>query len=330
VGWLPGLLVVALVFMAGCTPRAGSGEIAETAGESELVLDVPAIALTFNEQGNPSLGAVPLSTLADAFAPGALDAVVLDAETIDMLMSNNIQHIQINNRPDGLSILVNGLAMPSLSWDSESLATAAETASLLGDDLPPLGELLPLAQQLGVGVVARFPVAEGAEEIPLTGGDAEAAAADVAEAQQAFTEGVESAPVLDIPVFYEADGSWTVNGLTDTEYGAILPQVPWQSLRLPPEVIQGLVDAGVSEITVATSEQGLSLAINGNPLPHISWESGELQNVIELAGQMGLLDTLAQADMDPAEVVTVVESLIPVVQAANIDITANFPDTAGE
>lgn len=328
VAWLPALLMAVLIFVAGCAPRSGAGEAAEMAEEGQLVLDLPAIEISFDEEGNPNMGSVSLAALANSFAPGALDGVTLDAETLEMLMSNNIQHVQINNRADGLDILVNGLAMPSLSWDSDSLATAAETASLLGDDLP-LGELLPLVQQLGIGVVARFPLADGAEEIPLAGAG-DAAAASASEAQQAFLDGVGAAPVLGIPVFYNEDGSWTVNGLTDTEYSAILPQVPWQSLRLPPDLLQGLMDAGVSEITVSTSDEGLSIALNGNPLPHIGWDRGELQNVIELASQMGLLDSLAESGMDPEEVTTVVQSLIPVVQATDLDITAHMPDATAE
>lgn len=318
--WLPCAAMVVLILVSGCMPRPGAGEAAGVAGEESLVLDLPTIVVDFDAEGNPSIAGVPLSELTGS------PVTILPAETMDMLVSSNIQQVYINNGVDGLSILVNGLPVPSLMWGGETMADTASTLEALGSDLSVIGQLLPVVRQLGVGIVANFPGAEGTAlmEVENTG------AANLQSAQEEFLSGVGTAPTVSIPVMYNPDGSWTVNGLTDTEYSAILPSVPWQSLRLPPTALQGLVEAGVSQITVSLGQDGLSISIDDSTLPQLSWGNGELLNVVELAGQMGLLDSLASSGLEPDDIVPVVESLIPVIQSADVSITAMIPDSVDE
>jgi len=321
--WLP--IAALLFFVVGCAQRPESGTMLETFGEDTLILDMPALAITFDAAGNPNLGDVPLAELVGPDAADALSAIQLDAGTLDLLRENNIQHIQISNQTNGLRILVNGKAMPSIAWDGETIDDTVALVDSFGASFPVLQDLLPFIRHLGVGVVIRFPMDEGTALLPPTAGDD--AAAQVQQAQEAFLAGVGSPPTILLNVYYQPDGSWTVSGLTDTEYSAILPQVPWQDLRLLPDSLQDMVDAGMSEITVTSNAEGISLSINDMTLPHISWGDGELVNALELAAEAGLLETLADSGLNVDDVAGLVSGIAPIVQAADVRVVAHLPSS---
>jgi len=159
--WLT-LLSVAIIVLAGCAPRATSGLTVGQAGESDLVVDLPALVIDIDEAGNPSMGNVPLAQLGATFAPGMLDTLVVPAETVAMMTESNIQHIQIDNSPEGLLLLINGEPIPSIKWDGEILSTTGGLISQLGAGAPVLEQMLPVIANLGLGVIVRFPTQEGA------------------------------------------------------------------------------------------------------------------------------------------------------------------------
>lgn len=318
--WLPAITLILALLMSGCMPRATAGDATEAAGEDGLVLDLPTIVIDFDAEGNPSVAGVPLSEITGS------PVSILPADTMDTIVSSDIQQVYIDNTVDGVKIFVNGLPVPSLMWGGSTLDDTASTLDALGGELSVLSPLLPIVRQLGVGIVANFPGAGETASLPPMEVE-NSGAADLESAQDEFLDGVGSAPVISIPVMYNPDGSWTVNGLTDTEYSAIIPGVPWQSLRLPPEALQGLVDAGVSEITVALGQDGLSISLGDTTLPELGWGDGELLNVVALAAQMGLLDSVSLGDVAPEDVASVIGSLIPILQTADVAITAMIPDS---
>ena len=61
--WLS-FVTIAMIVLAGCAPRAGGGETAKMATQHDLVIDLPAIVIDFNAQGEPSVGNVPVAQLA--------------------------------------------------------------------------------------------------------------------------------------------------------------------------------------------------------------------------------------------------------------------------
>ena len=64
------------------------------------------------------------------------------------MVNSQIQHIQIDNTPEGLLILINGKPIPSLGWDGESLVATAEVMEEFGADVVPLlDKILPLDPQ---------------------------------------------------------------------------------------------------------------------------------------------------------------------------------------
>lgn len=321
--WWLVLAMLGIVALSGCAPRLGQGDTAAQAGADVLSIDLPALVIDFDTNGVPSVGGAPLATLGGAFGVAGLEAVTLAPEQISTLTAANIQHLQINNTPAGLSLLVNGAEIPTLAWDGESLGTLQSLAEQMGDGVPPIvQQLLPVLGQVGVGVTVRFPLAQGAELIPLEGTAPGAAAAEAEAAREAFLDSVGAPPMISIPVYYAADGSWQVADMTDSEWIAVTGQSFWESLRLPEQMISDLTAAGVSEITVSTDADGIHLAINDQPLPHISWGEGRLANAIGLAAQAGLL-----GDMGDAEgILGAVDALLPLVTASQVQLHVFLPE----
>ncbi len=321
--WLS-LILVAAIVLAGCAPRAGGGQTASTAGADQLSVDLPALVIDFDSEGHPSIGNVPLAQLGSMVPGGMLDNLALPASTIQFLTDSNIQHIQVANQPNGLLVLVNGEPIPFVKWDGDKLVATADLLSQLGVGTTVLDKVLPLIAHIGIGVIARFPVATGNAAIAtyIEGGGPAAAAAKKAQAD--FLANVGTPPTVNLPVMYSVDGSWRVGDLTDTEW-TNLTGLPWSSLRLKPEAINALMAAHISDLIISTDTSGIHIAINGKQLPYIGWADGELNHALDLAGQMGVWKTLSDQGMNMGQIVSTVQQLLPVVQASQTTINVHFP-----
>ena len=321
--WLT-LLSVAVIVLAGCAPRATSGSLAGQAADGGLVVDLPALVIDIDASGKPSVGNVPLAQLGATFAPGALDSLLVPAETVTMLTESNIQHIQIDNTPEGLLLLINGEPIPSIKWDGQILADTGGLVAELGVGTAVLEKMLPVVANLGFGVIVRFPMQAGQAAIPtyVEGGEAAVAAHT---AQEQFLASVGDAPpTITLPVFYDADGGWRVGDLSDAEW-TNLTGLPLQAARMQPAMIQSIINSGVTEVSIFTNSEGLHLSINGRALPYIGWADGEINHVLGLADQLGLWNTLADSGMNMGEIIGMVETLLPAVQSTNTNINVYFP-----
>ncbi len=321
------LLAVALT-MSGCSARAGAGETAVIApltdqlGGAPLLADLPALVISYNGAGEPSIGSTPLGEL-QALVPAALlSQLTVDQATIDRLVKAGIQHIQISNTPSGLRILVNGQPLPTLVWDAKSLDALLQLLEPIEPAaVATLGSLLDTTTNLGVGVVLQLPVPPGAAAIPLsvTGAESNAAAAEAA--QQAFVSRAGGAPVVRIPVQYADDGTWTVQGLTDTEWQA-LTGIPFGYIRLNPELIAGAVSAGINQVIVWTDRDGIHVTLGERELPYLRWGDGGIQTLIDLAMRLGVVQ---EEGLPPAMVDLLLEQWLPALQSTDLRIVVNFP-----
>jgi len=319
--WAALLLVAALV-LSGCAPRTGAGSSAAMAMDDELVIDLPAIVIDFDSSGHASIGGVPAADMG-AMAGVDLSTLAIAPEWVSYFSATNIQHLQINNAANGLVILVNGQPVPSLAWDENSLVATAGAVESLGIAVPVLDKVLPLVQQLGIGAIMRFPVAVGADVIPFAVmGDG--SAAEMAQAAQAeFLAAVGAPPKINLPIVYQADGSYAVGDLSDAEWTA-LTGVPWYALRLDPSVIKGLTDSGITSMAIVTDQKGIHVSVNGNDLPYITWGNGEVQQILNLADQMGIWEAyMPGVNMD--DMMATIDSLLPVVQTTNANISIYLP-----
>jgi hypothetical protein len=250
----------------------------------------------------------------------------LDPSWVQYFTAANIQHLQVNNAPDGVFLMVNGRQIPSLVWDGGSLVATSEAIEAMGLGVPALNKVLPLVRSFGVGLVLRFPVAEGTELIPLTGQPESEEAIRARVAQEQMAVFLPNLPAIDLPIVYHADGSFTLADLTDTEWSA-LTLVPFWAFRLPPGVIANLSEAGISVITLQTNKEGIHIGVNDIALPYLSWGSGEVQNILAIVKESGLLETVEE--MFPGssiyEIVGLAESMLPLIQMTDVNITVYLP-----
>lgn len=322
VSWLT-LLSVAVIALAGCAPRAFSGANANQAAPNALVVDLPALVIDIDSAGLPSIGNVPLSQLGATFAPGALDSLIVPSDIVKLMTESNIQHLQIDNSPNGLLLLVNGEPIPSVKWDGQILSDTAGLINQLGAGVPVLEKLLPVITNLGVGAIVRFPVQASAEAIPTYVESGEAAQI-AKQAQDTFLSSVGTPPTITLPVFYDAEGGWRVGDLSDSEW-TNLTGLPFQAARLQPAMIESIINSGITEVSVFTNEEGLHLSINGRSLPYIGWADGEINHLLDVGEQLGLWNTLADQGMNMGEVMGLVETLLPAVQSTSTNINVYFP-----
>ncbi len=317
------LLLVAMLVLSGCAPRAGAGSSAALAKDpTELVIDLPALVVDINADGSPSIGNVPVAELG-ALAGADLSTLAVPKEWVDYMVAGNIQHIQVDNKADGLLLLVNGQPIPSLVWDGESLQTTAEVLNTFGVAIPMAEKVLPLVQRLGIGVIVRFPVPEGAEIIPFYVEGDDTAAMAAKKAQEEFLAAVGVPPRINLPVFYNADGSFTLGDLTDAEWSA-LTGAPVYALRLNPQLVQSLAERGVKSLTISTDAEGIHIMVNGKALPTLTWGNGELQHLLNVADQMNLWELVAPG-MNMGDILATVHELLPVIQTTDFDLHVFLP-----
>lgn len=324
--WLA-LVAVVVLFLSGCAPRAQQGETAKMAGAEKLAIDLPAIVIDFDAEGMPSVGNVPVAQLGTMFGAAGLDQFKLPPDSVKQLTDNNIQHIQINNMPDGLKLLVNGEEIPSISWNGEMLTNTTDIVKMFGGNMPNgLDKLLPVITHLGIGAILRFPVATGKDAIPTYISGEASTAAKAAAAQDTYLKGVDGKPgVINIPIFYAADGSYRIADMSAEEWTTLTGQAFWSGLRMNPNGLQSLAKAGVSQITLSTNADGIHIAINGKALPYISWADGKLNHALDLAGQMGLWNSLADQGMDVAMITSTINTLLPMVTASEFNLNVFLP-----
>ena len=335
--WAVLLFTVAFVF-SGCTSRVVNGSMIERDPDAFYV-DLPAIVIDYAPDGSASIGGMS-HTSADGgeevYAPPAevsvglgsiLSTISLQPLWVNHFTASNLQHIRVTNGDEGIILLANGHRIPSLVWEEGSLTATADAVSALGVGVPALNRVLPLVRNFGLGLVLRFPVAEGADAIPLSGVEESEAVVMARMLQQQVLETLGGAlPTVDIPILYHSDGSWTLGELSDVDW-TVLTSTPFYALRLPPELISGLTSSGVETVGLSTDPDGIHISVNGIGLPYLSWGSGEVQNLLELTKQLGVFDSISALarGADIESVLALVENLLRIIQATSANVTIYLP-----
>lgn len=317
------LLGLLSTILAACGQRIEAGATATAAADAPLVVDLPALYLDYDLAGTAMIGSVRAADLGPAFGVD-LSRLNLSPAAIAQLQAANLQHIQLSNTPAGLLVFVNGRRTPSVVWDDATLPITATMVADLAPSVPLLGQVAPLVTQLGGGVVVRFPLAAGATPIAP---QLPAATTQLAAAQQTQAEYlaiVGAPPPLTVTVDYQLDGSWVVDGLSGAAWEAAMP-VPWTRLNLSPAVVQGAHAAGIATLVLTSNQQGLLMTVNGQPLPPLSWANGELENLVILAAESGLLARVLGDNPHTEHLLATIEGLLPIVAATPVELRVNFP-----
>ena len=317
------LLLIAALALSACAPRSGQGAAASAESDpGELVVDLPAIVIDIMADGSPSMGNVPLTQIGGLIRFD-LSAIAVPSVWVDFMVASNIQHIQVNNTSNGLHLLVNGEAVPSISYDGESLSATADALSSLGIAIPMIDKLLGLVDQIGIGATVRFPVAAGTAIIPMyVEGNGSAAMAAQA-AQEEFLAAVGTPPRVNLPIWYEEDGSFSIGNLTAAEWSSLTSGAT-DGLRLSSDQISNLTDSGISELSISTDVNGIIIAINGNALPVLDWSGGKATHLLNLVTQLGALDMIVPG-MGSSGIMATVHDLLPVIQTTDFDLTVHLP-----
>lgn len=320
--WLVCLLLLPAL-LAGCADRPTGGQIAMAAGEGALAMDFPALVLDFDATGKPMpTGPLDLELL-------DIKGISISPDLVQQMTDGNVQHLQLDSHPHGLAILVNGQPLfGSLRYDSERLAsTMAALDVLAGDDaqssLAMVGTLLPLLDNLGIGVIARFPLQEGVEAIPYADMSAVMVLSD--EDLMASEAAAREAGLVDLPLAVAEDGSLTSDNFMFTVILSLIP--PDVDVKLPEDTVQQVREAGITEISLKTRSVGLSFGINGHEFPMLTWNNGELDNFITFAYDASLWREIAP-DLEEDTLGIILETVVPLLQATNFDIVMKFPDAS--
>ena len=342
----PALLLaasLAAALLGGCAQRIGSGETAQvglqasplaepgsqisSSADPPLLLDLPALYISYNPEGTPSIGTpYPLGETPSYIPEPLLAQLKLDKTLLDRLAQAGIQHAMLSNTPSGLRILVNGQQLPTLVWDQESLDNLI---ALVGPEdeaaAAQLSDLAATVLNLGVGVVVQIPPWSGADWPPpliAADNDDSSNAFRAQKYQQAFAQRVGETPVIHIPVNYAADGTWTVRGITDTEWQA-LTGLPFGYLRLNPQTISRAAEAGIRQVVLWTDADGIHLTIGERKLPYLRWADGGFLTALHLLEILGYLPFDTQAHSDAYGLIE--RELLPALQTTDLRIVVNFP-----
>jgi len=315
--------MVALVLIAGCAPRAGAADAtkAATADESQIVIDLPALVLDVQPDGSINVGGTPISQLGGSLG-ASLSKLAISPSMVDSLTAYNIQHIQLDNTPEGLLILVNGQAIPSLAWDGEKLVATADVLDMLGSGVALLNRVLPLLTDMGLGVIIRLPIAQGEAALPMEAPESEDAAKAI-QAQKEFLDAVGTPPVVHFTLAYNDDGTWQIAEMKQSDLQQF--GIPVDMLTLTPETIAKLQETGIKEIGLNTNTDGIFISINGQTLPYLTWADGRISHLLTLAKDTGLLDQALGDNADMQGALDTIESLLPAIQASNVGVTVTFP-----
>jgi hypothetical protein len=162
-------------------PSAADAETIPFASEEvalappEPVTEAPSMTLQlevkYNEDGVPSFLGIPAEDVQSLFGGQQL-RLAMDPALIQRAQANNVQHLEVRSKGDGLWIYVNGNAVPPVRWDKKTLANAIDAWVKMNPGLSPLvantvRTLAPYLSNADVSLMLHFPLAPGAEPIPV-------------------------------------------------------------------------------------------------------------------------------------------------------------------
>lgn len=320
------LLILSIV-LSGCMARPGQGKLAAAAAADSVVVDIPAIAITYDEQGQASLKGLDLATLGVD-----LGALARTPEQMAAVQAAGIESAFVNLTPEGVNLYANGIPMLTMDWNATSIQSLGAVLGIAGvDNADTLVKVLPLLSNMSLGVAMTFP---GAGDNPTLVGPAPDKAALAAANQSAVAQILGE---LGVPPFaagllgglgpltirFDANGVATLEGLG--MLAGFLPADALTALNLKPDQLAQVKELGLQSLNVKTQPQGLAITLNGNALPMIRWDSGQMQNLVKLGLDGGALTALTGADPESLDALRQLGKFAPLLETTPLDITVVFP-----
>lgn len=143
-------------------------KLAALAPSDEPASAVVMFEIKYDEQGVPSILGISARDLTALIGNAPL---ALDPGYLRLVQANNIQHVQMRTKADGLHLFINGTPLPNLVWDGTTLESAVDVYAQMNAAAPQevldlVRMLVPMLGKADVSVMIHFPVAPGAEVIP--------------------------------------------------------------------------------------------------------------------------------------------------------------------
>jgi hypothetical protein len=254
------------------------------------------------EQISRSLG-VPLD----------LSAYRIDPAVVNWMTQSGIQHVELRQTGSGMALLANGKLLPSIDYKNGALGATAGLVRMLGPQNEQLAAVLqkltPIAQRLGLSAVVKFPVAAGAEAVPL-------APDSVVMATPMPRDGPASA-IMQFEVKYDDQGVPSIMGISARDLAAMGINAP---LALHPYYVQQAQANGIQYLQFRSKGDGLYLYLNGVQLPGVVWDKASLDNTLEAAQK--LYGTLP-IDWN------LIKQIVPLLSSTDVSILVHLPVAAG-
>lgn len=312
----PAIAIILLLALSatGCGGGATESIATRTVSVVERVMPqigLPRITVTYDETGVPEVFGVKTSTIARLLPGVDLSFMNLPSDTLKQLQESNLQHIELEVNDAGLFVYANGKGLPYLAWSEEGLKYVGElidrSDAMQFDET--IAKAMPLLGRIGIDVVAKFPVPEGVEAIPVRDRKDRA----LVEAPEIG----ESTVTIQATIDYSGEGVPSVAGITSREIAQVA-QTDLSSVELTGPNRTLVKAAGLENVAVVTESDGLHLLVNEQEILHLAYNEQHLMNAIEMYGQF------LGEDADE-ELATLMSNLAPILQGADIDLLVNLP-----
>ncbi|GIK74618.1 MAG: hypothetical protein BroJett021_36060 [Chloroflexota bacterium] len=322
------MLLILSTVLAGCMPRPGQGNLAASSAADSVVVDIPAIALVYDEQGQASLKGLDLSALGVE-----LDALARTPEQIAAVRAAGIESAYVDISPSGVGLYANGRPMLTMDWDASTIQSLGAVIGIAGvDNADTLAKVLPLVSNMSLGVAMLFPDA-GSNPTLVGPAPDKAAALAAAQAGAAAVLGELGIPPFatgllgalgPLTIRYNATGTATLEGLG--MIANFLPPDALAGLNLDAEQMEQVAELGIQTINVQTKPEGLAITLNGNALPLIRWDSGQMSNLVTLGLDGGALTAMTGADAESLDALRQLGKFAPLLQTTPLNISVVFPE----
>jgi hypothetical protein len=313
------VLVLAGLLLTSCGPAIVPAANQELPSGETFVVALPRIVVTFDQDGRPGLEGVPIEDISAALGrPIDMSAFSINSgyPMTDWMTAANVQHIELRQTGDGIAMLVNGALMPSLSYGNGALDNVSNLGPLLGPQGGSLATILdrfgPLVQRLGLAIVLKFPMQDGAQAIDYAPADLKLAS--VSQAAAATTPSA----VAKFEIRYDAQGVPSILGISARDLQALGLSAP---LALRSDYVAGLQANNIQNTQISARPDGLHMWVNGQAVPTIVWNEETLNNAVDVYAQMN--------PGVPPSYLNLIRTFVPMLGRTDISVLLHFPAAPG-
>ena len=306
-------------------------------GRVDRIADIPARTvdnLAERVTGNPLVGRI----------------VYFNQDYLEWFDRENLQHITVATRPEGLFIAVNGKALPHIVWDGDTLDNLLAVLSSFRSDgseafhlMSPytfraVETVLPVVRRLNLRFDIFFP------DLPDVGPDDRQeihriSQRDLGEMADRATLNAKPLERVDVELSYEPfeEGGVTLGwvpavfGFSTVEMQRFVAsleignhsdfEIPTMLMR--EDLRRRLAKDGIDGIGLELREDGLFTRVDGLLLPHLSWDEATLVNMAGLLHQLYPQDSSELPD--DALWVPFVRTTAPMFNDYDFSVALRFP-----